>query len=795
MATTEIQDSTLGHEARIWAQGPKLFIIDARNGLERRHLQNWLHSTLPEGGPDQTLNSVSLKITDQPSAQRLAALSEKLKMDPETLVIPVRIAWRIPKFEESKPLTIRQLIFGDPRLPGRLRAQMILMKDKRRAQCLLGKPATIGELQARFEHMTHLREAAEDTDNAKQFAEFVTQQAGLVLDMAERGVRGSRYKVPKYVAEGLRASPKYQRALKELSEETGKSLPELRKEARTYMQELISRPNPLFIDIKAKFDRFLMSLGYDDEIVIDPAEVDRLREITRNHPTLVTFTHKTYLDGITPTDLSYRNDLPMLHIFGGINLAFFGLGTLLRRSGGIFIRRKFQDNKLYKLVFRQYTSYLLEKRFPMTWAFEGTRSRLGKLMPPKLGIFKYVIDSAHSNDIENLHFVPFVTSFDLIRDVEEYATEQTGRKKTAESFSWFIGYLRSLREPMGRVYVDIGAPVIVEKAPDPNDRLAMSKIAFEVAVQANRVTPLTTTSLMCTCLLAAAPRGMTASELRAAIRYFVDWAQKRDIRITKDLASMNFDHIRKSVDTLVDSDLIIRYDAGEEDIYAIEPDKHPLASYYRNTIIHHFLYRAIIDLSLMKAREAQDNAGEENLVEIFWNETEYLRDLLKFEFFFPSKDQYREAIIKELTLVDAQWEAHLSSGGVSLRKLFRRFQPYFAHAVFLPFIESYTVVFEILARQRPGDDIDEDHFVEKALQAGRQAYMLRRITSEASIGKILFENGFKLAANKGLTETSTPNIIQERKRMLKEFRTLSTRMESLRLQTVALGEHNLNQDK
>lgn len=769
--------------ANILGAGPKLFIIDARNGVERKHLRNWLHSTLPEGGPEHKLNILNTTITDQPSTQKLEALASRLDASPDTLVIPVRMAWRIPKFEESKPLKLRHLVFGDPRLPGPIRARSILMRDKRRAHCLMGKPATIAELQDRFSKIGH------SEDNA--FPSFVMRQAGLVLDMAERGLRGSRYKVPKYVAEGLRASPHFKQAILDLSEETGTSVADLNTEARTYMQELISKPSPLFIDLKAKLDRFLLSQGYDDKIICDEKEIERLRQITRDHPTLLLFTHKTYLDGLTPTDISYRNDLPLVHVFGGINLDFFGIGHLLRRSGGIFIRRKFQDNKLYKLVLRQYTGYLLEKRFPMTWAFEGTRSRLGKLMPPRLGLFKYVVDSAHTNDVENLHFVPIVTSFDLIRDVEEYAVEQTGRKKKAESLSWFIGYMRSLKEPMGRVYVDFGEPVVVEKAPDPDDSLALSKIAFEVAVQANRVTPLTTTSLMCTCLLAAAPRGMTASELRAAISYFLTWARKRDIRMTEGLATADFERVRESVDTLVDSGLIVRYDADEEDIYAIEPDKHPLASYYRNTTIHHFMYKAIIDLSLVKLRELEDEQDAEALTEIFWAETEHLRDLFKFEFFFPSKDQYREEIIKELDRVDPDWAKKMSEGRSSLRRLTREFQPYFAHAVFLPFIESYTVVFEILARMGEGEKIDKESFVEKALKQGRQAYMLRRITSEASIGKILFENGLKLADNKGLTEESSSEVIKQRKRMLREFRELSRRMETLRIKTVALASSNL----
>ena len=82
--------------------------------------------------------------------------------------------------------------------------------------------------------------------------------------------------------------------------------------------------------------------------------------------------------------------------------------------------------------------FLLEKHFPMSWALEGTRSRLGKLMPPRYGILKYVTDAANAAGIDDLHIVPFVTSFDLIRDVEEYAAEQMGRAKKAESLAGLL---------------------------------------------------------------------------------------------------------------------------------------------------------------------------------------------------------------------------------------------------------------------------------------------------------------------------------------------------------------------
>ncbi len=772
--------SAIAQKGPLLTQGAKLFIIDARNRVERKYLLDWLHTSLAEGGPGARINSVSLPIADERPRLRLDGLAEKLNDDPDTLVIPVRVAWRIPNFQKSRAVKKRHLLLGDPRNPGSLRARSILIRDKRRAHCLTGRPATIGELRSRFEN----NHAMEDHSDPKSFAAFVVRQAGLVLDIEERGLRGRRYKVPRHVSSSIRSDPRFRTEITKLSGELGQSETDLYDRAAKYMKELIARPNPLFIDLKAKLDRFMLSQGYEDDVVFDKDELTRLRRTMRDHPTILLFTHKTYIDGVTPTDLAYQNDLPMIHVFGGINLDFFGLGFMLRRAGTIFIRRAFENNPLYKTVLRHYVSYLLEKRFPMTWAFEGTRSRLGKLMPPRYGLLKYVVDSAHSNDIHNLHIIPVVTSFDLIRDVEEYAGEQTGIVKKPESLSWFFGYLKSLREPMGKVYVDFGKTVVLEKAPKPDDRLALSKIAFEVAVQANRATPVTLTSLMCLCLLGTAPRAMTADELRATMTFFAKWAHDRDIRVSDDLTEENLEKVQHIVDTLVNSDLLVRYDQGSSTVYAIEPDQHPIASYYRNSIIHHFLNKAIIELSVLKAREVKDRLS----AEVFWEETDRLRDLFKFEFFYPVKDEYRKNLKAELKRADPDWKTKLDQGGPLLKSLTNRMQPLIGHAVFLPFVEAYTVVLDILSRLEPGDAIDKKTCVERALKEGRQAYLLRRITSEASIGKILFENGFKMAAGLGLTGETTAETIAERKALLRKFRALSRRMEKSRLEVLQLAD-------
>ena len=116
-------------------------------------------------------------------------------------------------------------------------------------------------------------------------------------------------------------------------------------------------------------------------------------------------------------------------------------------------------------------------------------------------------------------------------------------------------------------------------------------------------------------------------------------------------------------------------------------------------------------------------------------------------------------------------------------------RPLVAHASLLQFVEAYSVVFDLLARLPAEESLQESDCVSQALKEGRQAYLQRRITSEASIGKILFGNGYKLAANLGLTTgNATPESAElrdRRVRLLRDFKELSRRLDRIRLMALA----------
>jgi glycerol-3-phosphate O-acyltransferase len=746
-----------------------LFILDASHRVEEQLLRDWLEKCNTENGFTGQYSQVVVRIALNPEAIPAQPLVQALDVAADTLIIPLRVVWRSSIYEKNTSPRWRDLLWDNIRRPGVSRASRMLKKDPNRAQCIVAKPATLEELQQR-----HTARRGERADSL-QLAEYVAGQAGLALDVAERRLRGSRYKVPRRVAKNLQASPRFKAALEEISAETGRDLPDLQAESAKIMKELISTPTTFWLDVMAAVDRKILSLGYANNVVVDQEGLDKVRELTRQHPSALLWSHKTYIDGFVSQYIFFKNDFPATHTLGGVNMAFAGLGFLARRAGAIFIRRSFKDNLLYKMILRQYIGYLLEKRFPFSWSFEGTRSRVGKLMPPRYGLLKYVTEAAYDADARNLHVFPISISYDLIGDVVDMTKEQVSTVKSPESLRWFMGYLRGLRKPMGRVYLDFGNPVVLEQAPSGKDPLELQKIAFQIGVETNRVTPITLASLATMILLGTAPRAITQDEFIAEINAFVTWARARDIRLTSDFDTENREQMLQLSEVLVKSGLVTRYDGGSEIVYTIAAENHAEANYYRNTTIHHFVNKAIAELALLHVVEITDNT-----LDAFWTEAERLRDLFKFEFFYAPTDEFREQLDTELSRYRPDWQERLAASSNTAQSLLLIFQPLVAHTALLSFTEAYRIVAMVLAETADDEALEEKYCISTCLAYGRQAYLQRRISSEASIGKLLFENGYKLMENMGLTQAGDAELGKRRKEMSQSLRELAHRIDIIR---------------
>lgn len=743
---------SLTEQASPWPDDDRdvVFVLDTGNEAETAILKRWITSTAPAGRRHPTMVPADLNDeTSDPSPWLHRALT---RGDESALVVPVRVGWSAAQDRPSGP-RVRDLVLGDPRSPGPLVARVVAARSPERITPLAAEPASVSELRRDWED-THPSDLDRRTEG---FDAYVLRMAGIALDVRERRLDGRRYKVPRHVIQGVAHRPSFRLAIQALTETTGHSSRDLREESRGYLEEMAAQPSAFFIDWAGKLSRKIIELGYGD-IVADPDNVEMVRRHVRDHPSAFLFTHKSHIDGMAVISVLYDNDLPAPHQVGGINMAFRGLGTLARRGGTIFIRRAFGDNPVYKITLQQYLSYLMEKRFPLSWAFEGTRSRSGKLMPPRYGILKYVVDAAESTGTDGLRLFPVSINYDLIGEVGEYARQDAGQPKEAESLSWFLGYLQRLRSPLGRVYVDFAEPVVVDLPEDGSASTDLTAVMTEVSRRVNALVPVTLPALMCTALLGSAPRALTLRELDAELRALMGWLAERDVRMAISFDPDEHDRLEELATLTFDRGLIDRHVGPTETVFSIGDGQFAAAGYYRNTIIHYFIHKALVEMALTLVGDL----APDDRVAAFWDEVTWLRDLLDHEFVWGADEAFRTAIEAELSGVAPDWSDRLAGSSHEVTVLLGEMTPHVVRATLQPYLEAYWIVVDRFARLAGDETLDERASSKEALASGEQAFLRGRLTTRASIGAQMFKGAHGMLDAKGLVEPGEADLGRRR---------------------------------
>ncbi len=751
---------------------PVVFLVDASSRLEARLLEAWVERVRPAGRDASQHESIRLP----PSRRRRAGatldrLEVRLAAGDDPLLAPLRVVWLAAERDGKRAVRfVNLLTLGDPRDPGTLRQRLILSRHPDRCRIVAGAAARLSELRERWRKL-----GGSDANLTQSLPEFVARQAALASERAERRVRGARYKVPRLVHEDILDRPAFRGGALHLARQLDRNEPAVIKQMSRYLREIAATHSPYVIDLAAHLIRRLYTLGYDEALEYDRDQLARIAALSQRHPVVMLPSHKSNLDHLVLQYMLYENGHPPNHTAGGINMNFFPVGALVRRSGTFFIRRTFKDNPIYKFVLQHYVDYLIEKRFPLEWYIEGGRSRSGKLLPPRFGMLAYVVDAYRRGKSEDVLLIPISIAYDQIQDVTSYAAEQSGALKQAEGLGWFISLIRSLRRRYGTVRIRFGEPLSLAKVlgepnpdaePDPDEQsLSVQKIAFEVAFRINEVTPITATSLVTLALLGRGDRAVTVPETVTAVENLLAYVRRRDLPRTSELELDDPDEVERTLEALVENNVVSRFDGGPEVVYRIGAEQQLAAAYYRNTIIHFFITSAIAELALLRAAEP----GVKDPTASFWDEAMALRDLLKFEFFFSEKEIYRGELRRELGIHDSAWEQHLAEGPLGIQRLIRNFRPFTSHRVLRPFLDAYRLVGDHLERWDPDTEIDEGRFVAECMGLGKQYLLQGTIHSAASVSQLLIKTALKLAANRGLLKTGAPDQGEQRREFAEEI--------------------------
>jgi glycerol-3-phosphate O-acyltransferase len=541
-------------------------------------------------------------------------------------------------------------------------------------------------------------------------------------------------------------------------------------ETAGYLREMAGDHTERSLELWERFGNWMLR-GYDQ--LLDEEGLARLRQLDRKHTLVFLISHRSYLDGWTMGPQLPRLGFSPTFVMGGSNANVFPIGIVAQNSGIVWIRRVTEGLPLYRFALRSYIEQIIRNRKNLWWSIEGGRTRTGKLRPPRYGLLKYVVGAAQAIDGPEILLVPVSNVYDQLHEVREVTTEARGATKRPESLLWFAKYAKNLSQRMGRVYVDFGEPVrlrerLAELEAEGADRL-VERIALDVSHRINRATPVTPTAAVCVAMLAA-DRALTLPQVLSTVAPLADYLKRRGWPVAGAATLTDAMTIRRALQDLVSSGVLTTYTGGEETVWAVGPNQHLTAAFYRNGAIHFLVPRAIAELTLLAMAEGIRGA------EPAFAEALRLRDLLKFEFFFPGRAEFRAEIETELSLIDPA--ATLDASPEDARRYLEAADLRVAHLVLRPYVEAYWLVAHQLAAF-DDEEFDPVRFGAECLRVGKQWALQRKLASEESVTLEVFRTALELADHRGLVVSDDLDLGKRREQFRDEIRTVVTALATI----------------
>lgn len=366
-----------------------------------------------------------------------------------------------------------------------------------------------------------------------------------------------------------------------------------------------------------------------------------LKELSLENNIVLVPNHQSHADYVAINYVYFKKYHSPLFVAGGNNLNIFPIGPLFRRSGCFFIRRTFANDILYKLTLEAYLHYMLVKGNPIEFFFEGGRSRTGKLLPPRFGLYQMLIE-AHLAIPEAkrmpLKFIPVSIVHEYVPEQKSLARELDGGKKQKESAGQIFGLVKLFSYQFGNVHINIGNPVTMPPVEVDNLKAQTQKLAFECFFEVGKNMRVTPTSLLAMILLDEPTGALKWEEILAKARHMVDFCQKFGVPITESLIPGKLEKsLERSIDILIGNKKVeaIGNVNGNHVFYSIRDDSRKEILYFKNTVLHHFLVPWIVHMGWVNLFSG-NISNVDDLKKFFMNQ----RKQLTHEFYLPTVKEF-----------------------------------------------------------------------------------------------------------------------------------------------------------
>ena len=445
---------------------------------------------------------------------------------------------------------------------------------------------------------------------------------------------------------------------------------ELRQLAEEWTDKMICKMNSTyFIRGAYYFASQLLTRAYHQGIHSSKEDIKRLRSAAeeaakKKQPIIFLPCHRSHVDYVSLQLICFRLGLALPTVIAGDNLNFPVVGPFLQHAGAMWIRRSFGDDQLYPTLVQAYMDTLLQNGHNIECFVEGGRSRTGKLLQPKFGILRFLLESVLSGRVEDAMVCPVSTQYDKVIEVDSYISELLGQPKPKEDLATFLSASNVLSLKLGRVDVRFHEPWSLRGfINEHRNRLAkrsasvdlvygealrrrlLQTLGYKVLSDINAASVVMPTALVGTVLLTLSGRGVGKSELVRRVGWLCERIEAQGGRVAHFAGNTTEVVVDRALQVLGPK-LIGRVEGLAEDTYFAE-DRFQL-SFYRNMTIHLFVSQAMICAAIYtKVKEGGNAKGQRISYSELRDYVHFLSQLFRAEFIFPTTsldENLREAL-------------------------------------------------------------------------------------------------------------------------------------------------------
>ncbi|WP_300668964.1 1-acyl-sn-glycerol-3-phosphate acyltransferase [Desulfoluna sp.] len=650
-------------------------------------------------------------------------------------------------------LSFFDIIFGTRERPGKIRRLAGIFKRSKESFIEFSEPVSL---------KMWLDAPGMETKPLAEQAILLRRELIEQLNRHRQSITGPVLKSRQEIRESILTGSALKSFMIDHAEETDTPLQDVHKKADTYVEEIAANYSVRWIRIFEMFlDRLFKSLF--EGIVTDKKGIAQIKIRSKQSPLVLVPCHKSHLDYLILSYVFKKNNMPCPHIAAGRNLSFWPLGIVLRGGGAFFMRRTFKGAKLYSRVFFEYMYKLLTEGFNVELFIEGTRSRTGKLLSPKVGLLSMLVDACRHGACEDLQFVPVYFGYDRVLEEDAYLHEVEGGSKESENLSQLFKARRFLKRRYGKVYVNFHEPialsdVIKEKGVDFK---AMDKdqhnefcndLGYRIINSINDVSIVTPYGVVASAVLNSMKKRFTFEQAREDISLYTAHLDAQKVWLTDSLG----ENRERSFQSVLDSYVRRKFlECGSDckgqldpsTVFNLPEDQRPILDYYKNNCIIHFISAAMTAMAIKEVNRFQFQAGE--LLESYT----FLSDLFDPEFAFSRSVTTEYQVRKDLkAFIDTHTIVphgsspdtyEITPDGLRKLTLFSRFLK--------TYLESYLVALTAFESKKAAK-LDTKAMVKKCQSRGKKMFKGNEIELPEALSDITFKNAVRLFTDKGILD-------------------------------------------